>query len=367
MFNPLLILHRWVALIAGAIVIAVALSGAAISFEGAVRESQAVHVAPGGRTWSLDSLATLARNAAGGGALMLVDLGGRADRAWGFAFAAGDSAVTVNVNPYTGEVLPAPPPPSWLARTVRRLHQFHTSLLAGHGGSLLVGFVALASLFLVASGVLLWWRDRLWRVRWSASWKRVVFDLHHALGILAAAVLLVICITAVTMRYGDVVHRQVLKLNRVAAPAPPVTVLPAVAGAMPIGLDSIVRLATAVVPGAPPTIIQLPSDGPVVVTLRYPEDHTPAGRSRVYVDRSRGTVLLAASTRTAGLGTRLLNIERPLHTGEISGPVTQVIWLLASMILASQAVTGVLMWWNGRAARAVTRGRTPAGRNASLT
>ena len=360
MFTPLLIIHRWLALILGAFVIVVAASGAAISFEGAVRESQAAHVTPGGRMLSLDSVATLARNAAGGGALTLIDLGGRPDRAWSFALTAGNPTLTVNVNPYTGEVLPAPARSSWLARTVRRLHQLHTSLLAGHTGSVLVGFVALASLVLVATGLLLWWRDRLWRVRWSASWKRVMFDLHHALGMLAAVVLLVICGTAVTMRYGDVINRQVLKLNRDHVPAGPPIVLSATPGAAPIGLDSIMHLANAAVPGAPATIVELPADGPAIVTLRYPEDHTPAGRSRVYIDRYRGTVLRATNTRTAGLGTWLLTIVRPLHTGEIFGTMTQVIWLVASLILASQAVTGTLMWWNGRAGRAAARARAMA-------
>jgi len=359
-FSPLLVIHRWLALVVGAIVIVVAMSGAAISFEGAVRESQAAHVTPGGRTLSLDSVAMLARNAAGGGALTLVDLGGRADRAWGFALTAGTGTLTVNVNPYTGEVLPAPAAPSWLARTVRRLHQLHTSLLAGHIGSVLVGFVALASLVLVITGLLLWWRDRLWRVRWSASWKRVVFDLHHALGVFAAVVLLVICGTAVTMRYGDLINRQVLKLDHAPASTGPPIALPAAPGATAIGLDSIVHLASAAVPGAPLTVVQLPADGPALVTLRYREDHTPAGRSRVYIDRYRGTVLRATGMRTAGLGTWLLNIERPLHTGEIFGAMTQVIWLLASLILASQAATGTLMWWNGRAGRAAARARAPA-------
>jgi uncharacterized iron-regulated membrane protein len=37
---------------------------------------------------------------------------------------------------------------------------------------------------------------------------------------------------------------------------------------------------------------------------------------------------------------------------------TEAIGLLASLALAPQAVTGILMWWNGRAARAADRARS---------
>jgi uncharacterized iron-regulated membrane protein len=69
------------------------------------------------------------------------------------------------------------------------------------------------------------------------------------------------------------------------------------------------------------------------------------------VDRYRGTVLRATNTRTVEAGTKMLTLQRPLHTGDILGAGSQVIWFLAAVILASQAVTGILMWWNGRASR----------------
>jgi uncharacterized iron-regulated membrane protein len=62
-------------------------------------------------------------------------------------------------------------------------------------------------------------------------------------------------------------------------------------------------------------------------------------------------VLLAVSTRMAEPGQHLIDIKRALHTGDIYGRPTQVLWALASLVLASQAVTGVFMWWNGRAGR----------------
>jgi uncharacterized iron-regulated membrane protein len=85
--------------------------------------------------------------------------------------------------------------------------------------------------------------------------------------------------------------------------------------------------------------------------MRFPEDRTPGGRSRVFVNRYTGDVLAAASTRTAPLGTRIDNLKRSLHTGDVFGKPSEAIWLLASLVMATQVLTGVLMWWNARRGR----------------
>jgi uncharacterized iron-regulated membrane protein len=90
---------------------------------------------------------------------------------------------------------------------------------------------------------------------------------------------------------------------------------------------------------------------PAVLAMRFPEDRTPAGRSRVFVDRYTGAILAKVSTRDAQLGTRIDNLKRSLHTGDILGKPTEAIWLLAVIALASQVVTGFLMWWNARKGR----------------
>jgi uncharacterized iron-regulated membrane protein len=37
-----------------------------------------------------------------------------------------------------------------------------------------------------------------------------------------------------------------------------------------------------------------------------------------------------------------------IHTGAFGGMTTTLIWSLASISLASQALTGFVMWWNRR-------------------
>jgi uncharacterized iron-regulated membrane protein len=78
----------------------------------------------------------------------------------------------------------------------------------------------------------------------------------------------------------------------------------------------------------------------------------------VYVDRFRGTVLAVENTRAVGPGTRANNMMRSMHTGDVLGAPTRAIWFICALVLASQGLTGFLMWWNQRSARAATSRRT---------
>lgn len=354
--RALLVFHRWLALTIGALLILIALSGAIVVFEGPLATANATHVAVGARPLSLDTLAARAVAAAGGGTVNAISPGRAPNEAFGFSVANGSVGQDLLVDPYTGAVLGPVPGPSRMQRIVSRIHQLHSSLLSGRPGQVIVSLVTLGSLLLVLSGLVLWWRERAWRVRWSASWKRIVYDLHHALGIVSAVFLIVIMSTGVWIGFSKQINPLLQRLDdppQVARapeqPAPP-------PGATPISLDSIARSAHSVAPDAPIVLMLLPPKGAAQIALRYPEDRTPGGRSRAVIDRYRGTVLWSSITRTAGTGTRLIDLQRAVHTGDIFGPVTQIVWFLVSIILASQVVTGVLMWWNGRKGRAVRRG-----------
>lgn len=345
----LLVFHRWLALAASLVLIVVALSGSAIVFEGAIDRAlnpRLWHVDPAGLPLSLDTLVARVRavapEATGGG----VALSAAPDRAW--TVSAGPSQIFVN--PYSGAVLGMRSPADRDRSFARRLHVLHVTLLSKDTGREIVGVVTIAALILVLSGLVLWWPDKLWRVRTSASWKRVTFDLHHLLGASTALVLIVITASGVVIHY-EPLGEAIGRLDR--SQPPEAVVQPDVEpGTMPVGFDSIAAVARAALPGAALTSVQSPStNAPAVAALRYPEDRTPAGRSRVYVDRYRGTVLRTVNTRQAELGTRINNLKRSLHTGDVLGKPTAAVWLLASLALVSQAVTGILMWWNARGSR----------------
>lgn len=351
MHQALLVLHRWVALVATIFIFLVAATGSALVFEGAMDRALSPnlwHVMPGPARVSIDSVIAHAHAAVPAMPVTGVTLSPAPDR----AYVAQAGATQVFVNPYTGAVLGQRTIAEWNNTLPRRLHVLHVSLMAGKSGGEVVGIATVLSFLLVLTGIVIWWRDKAWRIRWSASWKRVLFDLHHALGIGAAAIILVITLSGMAIHY-QTLNRWMYSLDRTPPPEFPDQPSPR-DGASPISADSLYHVATAALPGARVMFLTLPPKGnqPDVAAMRFPEDHTPGGRSRVFVDRYTGAVLLATSTREAQPGTRLGNAIRSIHTGDLFGKPTEMIWLAAAIILATQGMSGVAMWWNGRPARA---------------
>jgi len=117
-------------------------------------------------------------------------------------------------------------------------------------------------------------------------------------------------------------------------------------GDRPAGVDSLMRAAQAALPGAFLKGISLPDGGKGAVTalMKYPEDRTPGGRSRVVLDQYSTRVLSVLNTRTAPRGTRLINLKRSAHTGDIFGAVTRALYFVTCLMLAGQVLTGVFIW-----------------------
>lgn len=351
----LLAAHRWVALATTVFILILAATGSALVFEGAMDRAlypNLWHVAPDASRLPLDTLVARAHRAVPGpvAGITLATAPDRAD-------VVQVGANQVFVNPHTGALLGTRSIAQWNATLPRRLHVLHVQLMTGRVGSAIVGAVTAIALLLVISGIYLWWADKQWRINWSASWKRIVFDLHHTLGIAASLVLLAITGSGVVMHYRTL-DDAIAKLDRAAPPQVPEQPAPP-AGAEQLPLDSLARIARAALPGARLMFAATSprATDPIAFALRYPEDHTPGGRSRVFIDRYRGTVLLATSTRTAPPGTRILNVMRSVHTGDVFGRPSEAIWLLAALVMLSQSVTGLLMWTNARRGRAAARAR----------
>ena len=347
--EALTVTHRWAALIVGIILFVTAASGAALVFEGAL--DRALHprlwrVTPSGTPLPIDTLVARVEAASPGSSVASVGLSRVPDRAW----TLGTGPLTVFVDPYTGAINGTRTAAQSQATLSRRLHVLHVELLAGRVGREVVGASTVVAFLLVITGIILWWPEKLIRVNAAASWKRINFDLHHLLGISAALVLLVITSSGLVIHY-DPLARAIRALDSKATAPPPVQP-PAIAPASRLSFDGIVATATGALPGA--EVISLSMGGPknpVAVGMRFPSDRTPGGRSRVYIDRNTGKVLGVVSTRGAELGTRIDNLKRSLHTGDVLGKPSEFVWLLAALVMASQVVTGVLMWWNARHAR----------------
>ena len=349
MRKTLILIHRWLALIVGAVLLATAVSGAALVFEGAidrVLNPSLWRVTPGAVTLPLDTLVARVEAAIPGGHVASLSMTTAPDQAW----TMGVGPLTVFVDPYTGRVNGTRTPAQSQTTFARRLHVFHVELVAGPVGRSIVGAATAVALFLVVTGIILWWPDKLIRIRRNASWKRINFDLHHVLGIAASLILIVITSSGLLIHY-DALANLVKSLG--AAPTPHIEPQPpGPADAPRLSFDSVVAVAHRTLPGATVRNLSMGSaTNPVAIGMRFPDDRTPGGRSRVFLNRHTGEVLGVVSTHDARFGVRIDNLKRSLHTGDVLGKPTEALWMLASLVMAAQVLTGVLMWWNARRGR----------------
>lgn len=247
----------------------------------------------------------------------------------------------VYVNQYTGEILGERSGPTWLAQ----VHQLHLRLLASAPGRTIVSWAGVLMLLLTISGLYLWWPVKRVAVKWGAGGRRRWFDLHNAVGVLAFLFLFVLSLTGIVIGFESVTSPMFYRMTN-SRPYPfviPVTPKP---GAHLLTPDDAVAVARDAMAGAAPIAVSAASPKSAYrVAMRFPEDRTPGGRTRVFVDPYTGAVLLAESSRTTAAGTRIINMNRAIHTGDVFGIPTKVLMSLASLAAVAQVISGVAMWW----------------------
>ena len=255
-------------------------------------------------------------------------------------------AMSIYVNQYTGQVLGARAASERETSLARRIHLLHTRLFAGQIGEWAVGTVTALTLFMAVTGLVLWWPRKIFGVSMRASGRRINFDLHNVFGLYASAVFLFIALTGMMIAFEGITDPMIASLN--ATPVPEMAKESTmVSGATPMSVDALVQAAHDALPGAFLRGIGIPSGGKGVVMalMKYPEDHTPGGRSRVVLDQYSGKTLTVLNTRTAPFGTKILNLKRSAHTGDIFGWTSRVFYFLTCVGLAGQIITGFFIWW----------------------
>ena len=344
--RSLLTLHQWVGLAAGIFLIVISVSGSALVFENDIDRAlnpATSFVTPGARPLPAETLIARVTAAYPSEEVTGVRIPDKPDQAYELRLRSRQGAM---VNPYTGDVLGLRDREKSFARW---LHLLHTRFDAGEIGEQMVGGFSVAMLGLSITGLVLWWPRRILRVGSASSWKRTNFDLHNVLGFYSSLVMLLITLSGVLIAFERTTDPLVRRLNP-ASPEAPVPQSTPVAAGTRISADQAIAIAERALPGAFASNVGLPAGPKSVFRIlkKFPEDRTPAGRSRVYVDQFSGTVLLVENTRTAPLGTRILNLKRSAHTGDIFGAPTQALYFLVSLGIALQAITGALIWLNGR-------------------
>lgn len=338
-------LHLWLGLSAGLVFAAVSLTGTVLAFQSELL--LAAH--PELERERLPPLAlqgqALARIVAGAedGGIRSIDLPSPRLPAWQAFAADGERHY---FDPATGELL--------LVRNtgndaVLWLRDLHTHLLAGDTGEQVLGAFGIVALFLLLSGLYLWW-PRLAAMAASLRWHagppaRRWLSWHRSLGVLLLPLLLVVTFTGVAMVYSQP-FRSALRWTFADGPevVPP---LPIERSTASIDWPAVLRTAADAVPeGSELRRIGVPDgdNGLVPIRFRAPGEWHPNGRSVIWLDPYRARAVQVHDATAQGIGARISETMYPLHGGFVGGRAWQWAIAAAGLVPAFLLSTGLLFW-----------------------
>ena len=341
-------LHLYGALIAGLFVVIIGVTGSIMAFEedlDRLANRSLYHVEPQSRMMPVADLLKAAQKAAGQ-RIGTIRLPQEATDSASFTVKGPRQ---VFIDPYTGAILGDRSPVTLLSK----IHQLHLRLLMSYtlssgkiGADVVTSFTAVL-VFLVLSGVYLWWPLKRATVKWSANARRINFDLHNVAGIYSAAFLLVLGVTGIVVHFDDDLEEYFHKQAGTEKVGKSFASVPQPGGA-PLSPDQSLEIAKAAMPGTKPLYVSVPGNpkASYLVGLHYPEDLTAGGRSWVNIDQFSGKVLGSQDSRTVSMATRYPKVtNRAIHTGDIYGYPSKILMSLSSLMLVIQAITGYYMWW----------------------
>jgi uncharacterized iron-regulated membrane protein len=365
MRRVLVLLHRWVALLAGLLLALLGLTGSLMVWQAeldaalnpqwfAREEACAAPAQPVAQV-----LAVLAQHAPQARAAIVVapPWEGVAHAVWERRDPANGLRREHFIDPACGRYLGSRLRGAWQldrAHAVPLLYELHSRLLAGETGHVVVGVGALVLLGLTLSGLWLAWPrgSAKWRtvlgIKTTGSPVRLWFDVHRALGFWLAPLAVLLTVTGAALVFsaqarwlvaGVLPTERLARMPVATEPAAAVPRLPA---------DDLVQQALQAFPQARWSRLTLPAGGAEAVAevrlLQPGEPRVDTGNTRVRLAAS-GQVQARYDPLQAPAGSVVLDWVFPLHSGEALGLAARVLWCLFGLLPALLLGTGGWLWW----------------------
>ncbi|MBZ4187549.1 PepSY-associated TM helix domain-containing protein [Niabella beijingensis] len=354
-------IHLWLGLASGIVLFLVCLSGTVYTFRTEIEERvnrkiYFVNYDAGTKPLPLSTLVTLVEKSKG--VVTAVTIPATPQKAWAFSLkpqgAGKGRGKTVLVNPYTGTVTgDTETGSSKFFMTVMKLHRW--LLMEQSTGRVVVGIATLIFVVLLLSGIILWLPRRLryWKqgfvILFSGKWKRINHDLHNVLGFYSFFFLLIMALTGLCWSFDWYRNSASAMLGATvfgAKKEKPVR-SQAVGTAM-LSPDKVLEIGNGPLRYTGITRLGFPADstGTFSISKNDAASWNSAATDKLIIDAYSGAVLKTDLFAAKTAGQKIAASIRPIHTGEIYGLVSKIIYFICCLIATSLPVTGTLIWLN---------------------
>jgi uncharacterized iron-regulated membrane protein len=266
------------------------------------------------------------------------------------------------INPYTGAVtgqrLKVDFERGWRGPLMDVVLRLHYSLAVGSTGMTAVGFIGLALLFSMLTGLILWWPNtgkfrQALKIKSNASPERLNFDLHKIVGFYSSVILLFLILSGVYLIFPEYGRGLVGIFSPVTEPYSMYQSVVLKIDKTPINLAQVTSIADAHYPDGEYRWIGFPIDERGVYQVGKPANDEINQRSpyrRLWIDQYSGKIIQARERGSRSAGEIFVEWLYPLHTGEAFGFVGQLIILSSGLVPLMLYVTGIIRWLQKRKA-----------------
>lgn len=366
-------LHLWLGLGAGIIVLIVSITGCLFVFQKEINDyyyREILYVTPQNTPFRpVSELKRTAQAVLGPDKpAMTITTYSRPDMAWEFmSYKGNDTAFTyfgtlehyesVLVNPYTGKVTGKIDYKYNFFSIVKGIHW--SLLLNDKYGQTIVGWSTLIFVVLMITGLIMWWpkkwnkanRDKSFKIKWKAGFKRVNYDLHNVLGFYAMLIALVVAFTGMVWAFTWFQTTVYVVASRSTTP-PDIKQYQSAKTAAQLSqdpLDIAYSKALPILKDAKRLFIY-PAAGETGVNIisGNKRAETYYGSDNLTFDQYSGALLGRRNDSHKNAGERLIDMNYDIHVGAIAGLPGKILAFIISLICASLPVTGFYVWWGKR-------------------
>ncbi|MEJ7768948.1 MAG: PepSY-associated TM helix domain-containing protein [Chitinophagaceae bacterium] len=263
---------------------------------------------------------------------------------------------TYFVNPYTAAV--AGEQGGGSTRFFATVMQLHRWLLMDRStGTVIVGIATIIFVLVILSGLVIWLPRRIRNlkqgltIKFSSNWKRINHDLHNVLGFYTMPLLLIMALTGLCWSFewyknglSNVLGAKVFRGRN----EKPMQSLAGSENAATVSLNVLLASTDKLFSYPGDVRVAFPADelGSISVSKNKTGFLAFPGADKIEFDRFTGRELKTEYFSNKPLNQKIADSIKPLHTGEIYGLFSKILYFIACLVATTLPVTGTIIWIN---------------------